>query len=120
MNRLYAQGDILIERISERAETDQTSSSTKVSNVILAEGELTGHQHRVLGSVTLYRDDALARDFPPGLYLAHLRVDGATARVEHEEHAPIILESGTYCVRRQRQLEPTDVGFQADFGIVED
>jgi hypothetical protein len=36
------------------------------------------------------------------------------ARLEHEEHAPITLEQGTYRVRRQRHLEPSDVHIVGD------
>ena len=69
---------------------------------------------------TLYRDDALAREIPAGLYVAHVQVKGPAARLEHEEHAPIALEQGTYRVRRQRQLEPTDVGIHEEFSTLED
>ena len=68
----------------------------------------------------MYRDDAQARSVPSGLYLAHLHVSSPNARLEHEEHAPIELEQGTYRIRRQRQLEPTDIDDQEDFGVVED
>jgi hypothetical protein len=43
--------------------------------VIIAEGEATGHQHRIFGTVRLYRDDALASEIPSGLYVGHLRVE---------------------------------------------
>ena len=89
-------------------------------SVIVAEGEATGHHHRIFGSVALYRDDALARDIPAGLYVGHVQVNSPTARLEHEEHAPITLEQGTYRVRRQRQLEPTDIGIHEHFGALED
>jgi hypothetical protein len=42
------------------------------------------------------------------------------ARLEHEEHAPIPLAQGTYRIRRQRQLEPTDTGFYAEYRALED
>ncbi|HWE16222.1 MAG TPA: hypothetical protein VG758_03420 [Hyphomicrobiaceae bacterium] len=62
----------------------------------------------------MYRDDAIARDVPPELYIAHVTVRSPTARLVHEEHAPITLDKGTYRVRRQRQLEPTEVGIIED------
>jgi hypothetical protein len=40
--------------------------------------------------------------------------------LEHEEHASITLEQGTYRVRRQRQLEPTDTGLHEDFSTLGD
>jgi hypothetical protein len=52
--------------------------------------------------------------------VGHVRVNGPTARLEHEEHAPITLERGVYRVRRQRQLEPTDIGIHEHFSALED
>jgi hypothetical protein len=118
--RLCAQGDILLERVEDAALPAQVIQSARDGGVVVAEGEATGHHHRLLGSVTMYRDDAIARDIPSGLYVAHVAVKSATARLVHEEHAPITLEKGTYRVRRQRQLEPTDVGMHELFGIRED
>ena len=37
----------------------------------------------------MYRDDALAREIPRGLYVAHLRVTSPAARLEHEEDAQL-------------------------------
>jgi hypothetical protein len=124
MDWLCAQGDILIERVGD-AEVDSKVSGGILEcvtggPVIVAAGEATGHHHRILGSVTLYRDDELARDVPSALYVGHLQVNGAIARLEHEEHAPIALVQGTYRIRRQRQLEPTDTGFHEQYGVVED
>src|SRR5262245_28699346 len=118
--RLCVQGDILIERVEDAATSGQVIQSIHEGPVVLAEGEATGHHHRLLGSVTMYRDDAIARELPLGLYIAHVTVKSSTARLVHEEHAPITLDKGTYLVRRQRHLEPTDVGMHELFGIRED
>ena len=120
MTRLCAQGDILIERVNDTAVSGQVIEAVDEGAAIIAEGEATGHHHRLLGSVTTYRDDALARDIPSGLYVAHVKVSGQTARLVHEEHAPIMLDRGTYRVRRQRQLEPTDIGLHEHFSTLED
>jgi hypothetical protein len=114
MVRLRAQGDILIERVDDLPISGQVLQADDEGSVIIAEGELTGHHHRLLGSVCLFRDDALARDIPEDLYVGHLRVKGPAAQLVHEEHAPIALEQATYRVRRQRQLDPTDVGIAGD------
>lgn len=114
MTRLCAQGDILVERVDDAPVSGQILHGPDARTVIVAEGELTGHHHRLFGCVTLYRDDALARDIPDQLYVGHLQVAGSAAHLEHEEHAPIRLEQGTYRVRRQRQLEPNDVGILGD------
>ena len=120
MPRLCAQGDILIERVDDVPVSGRVILPTDEGSAVVAEGEATGHHHRLLGAVTMYRDDALAREIPTGLYVAHVRVDGPTARLEHEEHAPITLPQGTYRVRRQRHLEPTDVGMYEHFSSLED
>ena len=96
MTRLCAQGDILIERVDDAPHSGKGVQSVDAGAVIIAEGEATGHCHRLLGSVAMYRDDALARDVPSGLYVAHVEVRSPTGRLEHEEHAPITLERGTY------------------------
>jgi hypothetical protein len=114
MLRLCAQGDILVERVDDAPVSGRLLHRADAGAVVVAEGELTGHHHKLFGCVTLYRDDALARDIPDNLYIGHLRVKGPAARLEHEEHAPINLEEGTYRVRRQRHLEPMDVGIAGD------
>src|SRR4051812_2564131 len=111
MTRLCAQGDILIERVADSPISGCLIQTADAGSAIVAAGEATGHHHRIFGWVTMYRDDPLAREIPAGFYVAHLQVGGPAARLEHEEHAPIALEQGTYRVRRQRQLEPTDTGF---------
>src|SRR5215468_1062092 len=118
--RLCAQGDILIERVEDAVASGQVVQSVHNGPVVIAEGEATGHHHRLLGSVAMYRDDAIARDIPSGLYVGHIAVKSPSARLVHEEHAPITLDKGTYLVRRQRQLEPTDVGIHELFGVRED
>lgn len=114
MLRLYAQGDILIERIEDAPVSGQVIEACEDGAVVVAEGELTGHSHRLVGSVTLYRDPALARDVPDNLYLGHLQVTGSAVQLEHEEHAPIRLARGSYRVRRQRHLEPSDIDGHGD------
>lgn len=114
MLRLCAQGDILVERVDDAPVSGQILQATERGAAVIAVGELTGHYHKLCGCVAFYRDDALARDIPDDLYVGHLEVKGPAARLEHEEHAPINLEQGTYRVRRQRQLEPSDDGIIGD------
>jgi hypothetical protein len=113
MGLLCAQGDILVERVR-----DAEISGHAIECV--THGSEVGHHHRVIGSVTLFRDDALAREIPAGLYTLHIQVHSANADLQHEEHAPITLTRGTYRLRRQRQLEPTDTGFYEQYGVLED
>jgi hypothetical protein len=81
---------------------------------VLADVELTGHRHVIYDRVTMFRDDALAREIPAGLYVGHVKVEGGSALIHHQEHAPIALTEGTYRVRRQREVEPEDVALVSD------
>jgi hypothetical protein len=106
--RLFAQGDLLIETVDDCPPSGDIVEPSSEGATVLAHGELSGHRHVIHARVTLFRDDSLARDIPPGLYVGHVKVDSAQVALEHEEHAPISLTKGTYRVRRQRYLEPTD------------
>lgn len=109
MSELYAQGDILFERVM-RIEPDPKMVAQHSGGVtVLAEGELTGHRHTVGQGALLFRDDALARDIPSDLYIGHLTVGRGGAVIDHQEHAGLELPEGTYRVRRQRELQPQDV-----------
>ncbi len=114
MTEMYAQGDLLIERVEDLQPSGNIVLPDAGGAVVLAEGELTGHRHAIFERVAMFRDDALARDIPTGLYVGHVKVEGGSATVRHEEHAPIGLAEGTYRVRRQRELEPRDAAIVAD------
>lgn len=114
MTMLYAQGDLLIERVDDVPERGVLLSPASDGATVLAEGEASGHRHAFYDRVTMFRDDCLARDIPDGLYVGHLRVEGPSARLEHEEHDAITLPRGTYRVRRQRELEPRDARIVVD------
>jgi len=114
MRELFAQGDLLLERVDELRPSGSFPAASGDGSYLLAEGELTGHSHTIHGGVTMFHDEGLARDIPGGLYIGHVKVEGPTARVQHQEHAPLTLPAGTYRVRRQRELEPKDAVLVAD------
>lgn len=114
MTEMYAQGDLLIERVNNMEPSGTMIAPDNTGALVLAEGELTGHRHAIYERVTMFRDDALAREIPTGLYIGHVKVEGGPATLLHQEHAPIALGEGTYRVRRQRELEPRDAAIVAD------
>lgn len=102
---MYAQGDLLLISVAE-AGNGVAVAPDPDGSVVLARGEATGHRHRFeLGSgVTMFRDDALARTIPDGLYIGTLHVPAGGGSLLHEEHGTISLPAGTYVARRQREL----------------
>ena len=114
MNEMFAQGDLLIERVVDIEPCGTVLTPDATGAMVLAEGELTGHRHTIFERVTMFRDDSLAREVPAGLYVGHIKVESGAATIRHQEHAPISLGEGTYRVRRQRELEPRDAVIVAD------
>jgi hypothetical protein len=62
MTEMFAQGDLLIERVADVEPSGTILSADAAGAVVLAEGELTGHRHAIYDRVTMFRDDALARE----------------------------------------------------------
>jgi hypothetical protein len=114
MAEMFAQGDLLLERVADMAPSGTVTENLDGVAMVLAEGEESGHRHAISERVTLFRDDELAADIPAGLYIGHVQVASAYARVTHEEHGPITLARGTYRVRRQRELGPDDARVLSD------
>jgi hypothetical protein len=71
----------------------------RVPHLTLAEGERTGHAHRIIdGQAELRERDGI-------LYLT---VSSDAATLSHEEHRSIPIPQGTWIIRLQRQYEPGD------------
>lgn len=58
----------------------------KLSESILAEGEVTGHAHRLPSDVAVYENDDGEREFSTKKSVA----------VTHEEHHPVQIPTGKY------------------------
>lgn len=114
MPELFAQGDILLERVSDRCPSGRSIAPALDGATVVAEGETTGHRHVFWDNVSMFRDDALARSIPSSLYVGHVNVPEGGATLRHEEHAPISLPPGTYQLRRQREVQPRDVAVVVD------
>lgn len=98
------QGDILVERVEE---LPQGFEARIVRNprgpIMLAEGEQSGHSHRVEteGEAAYVPAEPTRGDQTRGW----LTVE-AGARLVHDEHAPLDLPPGTYRVVQQRRYDP--------------
>ena len=84
------QGDVILLPI-------QQVEGEKLPHLILAEGEVTGHKHRISqGEALLYqKNDTL-----------YLQVLSKIALLTHEEHQAISITQGNWMVRIQREYEP--------------
>jgi hypothetical protein len=114
MTELFAQGDLLLERVPDVPPSGTIAENIEGVAMVLAEGEESGHRHAIRERVIMFRDDNLAADIPAGLYVGHVQVNAPSARLTHDEHAPLTLLRGTYRVRRQRELGPRDARVLAD------
>ncbi|HEY3892234.1 MAG TPA: hypothetical protein VGM00_09770 [Bradyrhizobium sp.] len=114
MTEILAQGDLLLEKVPDIAPSGTIAENADGAAMVLAEGEASGHRHAIRERVIMFHDHSLARDIPAGLYVGHVQVNSPSAKVTHEEHAPLTLLRGTYRVRRQRELGPRDARVLAD------
>jgi hypothetical protein len=92
---VWRQGDVFIVPIKK------FPGGLRSRRPILAEGEVTGHAHRLSDPVSaqVYGDS-------DGLYL---QVTADSATVVHEEHGPITVPKGTYQIRIQREYHPKEI-----------
>ena len=92
---LWRQGDVFI------IPTDQLPSDLSAHRPVLAEGEVTGHAHRLANPKAgqVFRGKS-------GLFL---KVHAAEATIEHEEHGPVTVPQGNYIVRIQREYHPREI-----------
>lgn len=110
--QLFAQGDILLEKVADENITTETwrmVANDPDGATVLQRGEEHGHRHAIHGGAKLVQQPTPIGDrIPDGLYVGHVVVEAASVRLVHEEHAPIELSQGTYLVRRQRQYSSAD------------
>ena len=83
--------------VMEGAEETFEGFKQKNSN-ILAEGETTGHAHRVEGDFKLYEDS---------MGNLKLKVGDGGAAVTHEEHHKIDIKKGSYEIVIQEEYTPS-------------
>ncbi len=90
---MWRQGDVFIAAVPSIP-----AGATPRPHCVLAEGEITGHSHRVEGQrvAELYEHSGTL----------YLKVTAASARVIHQEHGPVTLPRGCYRVWPQREYSP--------------
>ena len=93
---LIRQGDVMIQSVAT-----VPASGTELKHATLAEGEVTGHCHRIENP-----SDVKLFDVGGTLYL---RVYSATAALVHQEHGTLQIPLGDYKVWRQREYTPAEI-----------
>lgn len=107
---MYRQGDVLLVPMPDYYNPKSLMGSGRIQNVhdgVLAHGELTGHAHRIKDTTNV----TFLSNHPVWSAAAERFItvaQGATATLEHEEHAPITIEAGTYKVEQQQQYDPSE------------
>lgn len=97
----YRQGDVLLVSVDEVPAAVKEVARDR-GRVVLAYGEATGHAHTIAEeSATL-----VSAEQAEELYLL---VNGeAPVALVHEEHGTVMVEPGSYEVRRQREYAPEE------------
>lgn len=116
-DKFARQGDVLIQRISE--DSIDLSKATRVDNTVLAYGEVTGHKHEVVPIETGNNNAIIGENKAAELFrlddsgTLYLR-NASTARLQHEEHGPIIFKPGLYKINIQQEYTPSGFRSVAD------
>jgi hypothetical protein len=100
------QGDVILLCLKQSASPAAPQElGKKLPHLTLAEGEVTGHSHRISeGQAELYEKEGIL----------YLRVLSDTATLTHEEHKAIQIPQGSWMVRIQREYEPEGWRYVAD------
>jgi hypothetical protein len=93
---LFRHGDVLVAQVPAIP-----VEALRRPHLVLAEGEMTGHVHRIA-------EPNSAELFQRGSEM-FLRVLCKTATLIHQEHGPIELPQGEYRVWRQREYSPREI-----------
>ncbi|GAA4434632.1 hypothetical protein [Bremerella cremea] len=98
---LYRHGDVLVRRVAAIPE-----DAKKRLHLTLAEGEITGHSHRIAEPKAAKLYELRGQRF--------LEVTEDQATLVHEEHGPITLSRGCYLVWQQREYSPQEIRIVRD------
>lgn len=92
---IYRHGDIILYKLNEISDN---RAIHKDEVLILAEGEVTGHAHKLQGDFELVEQDKLNGDMKFSV--------NTVAVLTHEEHDKIVLERGIYLKVNQVEYNP--------------
>lgn len=82
----YQQGDILIKKIDGLSK----GKIEKYAKFVLAEGEVTGHCHTMVGDLSVVKDGDKT----------FVKIEGQPAEIIHQEHNLVIVDPGIYEIEK--------------------
>ena len=95
---MYRQGDVIIKKSIQ-------IKGNKLKHLTLAEGEVTGHAHRITeGDAELYEHEGAL----------FLHIESGSALLTHEEHKTVELPMGDYEINIQREYSPEGWRYVSD------
>ncbi|HTF81652.1 MAG TPA: hypothetical protein VL947_08000 [Cytophagales bacterium] len=94
-DRVYRHGDVILYKLIEAFESQDTF---KNNHLVLAEGEATGHAHRLQGDFEIIEQKPIQGEVK---FVVH-----TSALLSHEEHDKIVLEKGVYLKVSQVEYNP--------------
>ena len=112
IHNLYRHGDLLITRINAVPQ-----SAINISSKIIAEGEVSGHKHKLVGQATVriitgkdvghtiierVESGDVSINRIPELYFSA----SEDVKLTHEEHKTLELPRGSYKVTKEREFNP--------------
>lgn len=101
MNPIYRQGDVLLVPVDG---VPKGAKQVRPKRAVLAEGEVTGHVHELIGGeVDLYGE-------AEAIFARIMQ----TTELRHAEHATLAIEPGVYRVIRQTEYTPAELRPVAD------
>ena len=95
----YRQGDVLLIKVEDREDLTNEVSS------VLAEGEVSGHKHEIVGGSVVTHSWNTGRKF--------VRSSGSTTLV-HPEHGHFKIKEGVFEFRLQREYDELTNRYVAD------
>ena len=105
------QGDVFVQRVPARQPAGPQIGTQ--SSVVLADGEATGHAHRVVAVDQSCDERPAAQVFEERSGHRFLLVE-RTCVLTHDEHRPIALDPGLYRITIQREYQPEGITRVAD------
>src|SRR5216684_73852 len=98
---IYRQGDVLLVPVEE---VPEGAKRVRPKRLVIAEGEVTGHVHELVGGKVELFEKA---------EVVFARIMSAP-QLQHAEHATQTIEPGVYRVVRQREYSPSEIRRVAD------